>query len=265
VRTRGRALPRARAQERAARLGRSAARRKKRTCSSRDRLRADRRRRSLLPHDSASRESFSPSDVAEMYRLRWEVELFSRTESGVLMDHVHRLRIRPRSPVSVTASMLAALLAAAAPDSTNRLGAAARSDGFDAGRGRSPLRRPKNRRRVGTRETRSRSPCRLRESAPRYRTSCARVFAEIASASAVPRATWRSRSSSARAIAVARNTAARSSINSHAVTRQAAAGATGKAAKHVDRQGACMDGIPKCPQRRIQVRVVKLRTARRSM
>lgn len=57
------------------------------------------------------RAIFSPSDVAELYRLRWEVELFFKNwKSGVRMDHVHRLRNPTALAVSVTASMLAALL-----------------------------------------------------------------------------------------------------------------------------------------------------------
>lgn len=57
------------------------------------------------------RSTFTPSDVAELYRVRWEVELFFRNwKGGVRMDHVHRLRNPSSLAVSVTASMLAALL-----------------------------------------------------------------------------------------------------------------------------------------------------------
>jgi hypothetical protein len=55
------------------------------------------------------REVFTVFDVAELYRLRWEVELFFRNWHGALrMDDVHRLR----HPDSVTAHVLSSLLAA---------------------------------------------------------------------------------------------------------------------------------------------------------
>lgn len=57
------------------------------------------------------RSTFTPCDVAELYRIRWEVELFFRNwKGGVRMDHVHRLRNPASLAVAVTASMLAALL-----------------------------------------------------------------------------------------------------------------------------------------------------------
>ena len=57
------------------------------------------------------RATFSPSDVGELYRIRWEVELFFKNwKGGVRMDHVHRLRNPTSLAVSVTASMLAGLL-----------------------------------------------------------------------------------------------------------------------------------------------------------
>lgn len=57
------------------------------------------------------RSIFTPCDVAELYRVRWEVELFFRNwKGGVRMDHVHRLRNPASLAVAVTASMLAALL-----------------------------------------------------------------------------------------------------------------------------------------------------------
>lgn len=57
------------------------------------------------------RSTFTPSDIAELYRIRWEVELFFRNwKGGVRMDHVHRLRNPSSLAVAVTASMLAALL-----------------------------------------------------------------------------------------------------------------------------------------------------------
>lgn len=57
------------------------------------------------------RSTFTPCDIAELYRIRWEVELFFRNwKGGVRMDHVHRLRNPSSLAVAVTASMLAALL-----------------------------------------------------------------------------------------------------------------------------------------------------------
>jgi putative transposase len=57
------------------------------------------------------RAFFTPYDVAELYRVRWEVELFFRNwKGGVRMDHVHRLRNPTSLAVAVTASLLAALL-----------------------------------------------------------------------------------------------------------------------------------------------------------
>lgn len=57
------------------------------------------------------RATFTPCDIAELYRIRWEVELFFRNwKGGVRMDHVHRLRNPSSLAVAVTASMLAALL-----------------------------------------------------------------------------------------------------------------------------------------------------------
>jgi|CXWL01.1.fsa_nt_gi hypothetical protein len=58
------------------------------------------------------REVFTPHDVAEMYRLRWEVELFFRNWKGaVRLDEVKRLSHPVSLQVAVTASLLAALLA----------------------------------------------------------------------------------------------------------------------------------------------------------
>lgn len=58
------------------------------------------------------REIFTPHDVAEIYRIRWEVELFFRNWKGaVRLDQVRHLS-HPRSlEMAITASMLAALLA----------------------------------------------------------------------------------------------------------------------------------------------------------
>jgi len=55
------------------------------------------------------REIFTPSDCAELYRVRWEVELFFRNWHGALrMDDVHRLR----HPMSLQVAILSSLLAA---------------------------------------------------------------------------------------------------------------------------------------------------------
>lgn len=58
-----------------------------------------------------TRGTFTAHDVAELYRIRWEVELFFKNwKGGVRMDHVHRLRNPTSLAVAITASMLAALL-----------------------------------------------------------------------------------------------------------------------------------------------------------
>lgn len=57
------------------------------------------------------REVFTPHDVAELYRVRWEVELFFRNWKGaVRLDQVRRLSDPKSLEVAVSASMLAALL-----------------------------------------------------------------------------------------------------------------------------------------------------------
>ena len=55
------------------------------------------------------REAFTPFDVAEIYRLRWEVELFFRDLKGaVRLDEVTRLK----NPASLRMALLASLVAA---------------------------------------------------------------------------------------------------------------------------------------------------------
>jgi hypothetical protein len=57
------------------------------------------------------RSMFTPHDVAELYRLRWEVELFFRAWHGVArMDRVHRLTNAKSVEAHVTASLLAMTL-----------------------------------------------------------------------------------------------------------------------------------------------------------
>lgn len=57
------------------------------------------------------REVFTPHDVAELYRVRWEVELFFRNWKGaVRLDQVRRLSDPKSLEVAVSASILAALL-----------------------------------------------------------------------------------------------------------------------------------------------------------
>jgi putative transposase len=66
------------------------------------------------------RATFTPCDIAELYRVRWEVELFFRNwKGGVRMDHVHRLRNPTSLAVAVTSSMLAALLSRTFQDGLN--------------------------------------------------------------------------------------------------------------------------------------------------
>jgi len=58
-----------------------------------------------------SRDIFTPHDVAELYRLRWEVELFFRNwKGGVRLDHVRFLSHPWSLQLAVTASLLAALM-----------------------------------------------------------------------------------------------------------------------------------------------------------
>jgi IS4 transposase len=58
------------------------------------------------------RDVFTPHDVAEIYRVRWEVELFFKGwKGGARLDHIHRLKNPDALAVSIAASMLAALLA----------------------------------------------------------------------------------------------------------------------------------------------------------
>lgn len=72
-----------------------------------------------VPHDDEDRyylttlprAIFSPHDIAELYRIRWEVELLFRSWRGaVRMDEVRRLRNPTSMDLAVTSSLLAALL-----------------------------------------------------------------------------------------------------------------------------------------------------------
>jgi DDE family transposase len=57
------------------------------------------------------REIFTPHDVAELYRVRWEAELFFRNWKGaVRLDQVRHLSHQKSLAIAVTSSMLAALL-----------------------------------------------------------------------------------------------------------------------------------------------------------
>ena len=59
-----------------------------------------------------SRELFTPHDVAELYRLRWEIELFFRGLKGaVRLDEVRRLENQESLHAIVYASLVAAVLA----------------------------------------------------------------------------------------------------------------------------------------------------------
>ena len=59
-----------------------------------------------------ARERFSPYDVAELYRVRWEIELFFRGLKGALrLDEVGRMEHRDSLDAVVSASLLAAVLA----------------------------------------------------------------------------------------------------------------------------------------------------------
>ena len=57
------------------------------------------------------REIFTPHDVAELYRVRWEVEILFRGWKGAMrLDEVRRLRTPPSLEAAVSASLLAASL-----------------------------------------------------------------------------------------------------------------------------------------------------------
>jgi hypothetical protein len=71
-----------------------------------------------------ARDVFSPNDVAELYRTRWEVELFFRGLKGALrLDEVRRLVHRDSLDVVVSATLLAALLAREITSTINHLAA----------------------------------------------------------------------------------------------------------------------------------------------
>lgn len=70
------------------------------------------------------RERFSPHDVAEIYRVRWEVELYFRHWRGATrLDEVRRLRDPIALEVAVLASLLASLLSHEIHDALDRLAA----------------------------------------------------------------------------------------------------------------------------------------------
>jgi len=70
------------------------------------------------------REIFSPQDIAEIYRVRWEVELYFRHWRGaVRLDEVRRLRDPVALEVAVLASLLAALLSHEIHDALDRVAA----------------------------------------------------------------------------------------------------------------------------------------------
>jgi hypothetical protein len=76
-----------------------------------------------------AREVFSPHDVAELYRMRWEVELFFRGLKGALrLDEVRRLEHRDSLDAVVSASLLAAVLARDLTRWLNELTAESASD-----------------------------------------------------------------------------------------------------------------------------------------
>jgi len=59
-----------------------------------------------------ARELFTPHDIAELYRMRWEIELFFRGWKGALrLEEVRRLQNEDSLEVMLTASLLASTLA----------------------------------------------------------------------------------------------------------------------------------------------------------
>jgi len=68
------------------------------------------------------RAIFTPHDIAEIYRVRWEVELFFRHWKGaVRLDEVRRLKVPDALEVAVLASLLASLLSQEIHDALERL------------------------------------------------------------------------------------------------------------------------------------------------
>lgn len=75
---------------------------------------------------SLSRAEYSPYDVAELYRLRWEIELFFRGLKGaVRLDEVRRLQNEDSLHAIVYGTLLAAMLARDITASLNALASAA--------------------------------------------------------------------------------------------------------------------------------------------
>jgi hypothetical protein len=75
------------------------------------------------------RAIFTPYDIAELYRVRWEVELFFRGWRGALrLDEVRRLAHPQSLNAAVTASLLAAVLAQQITATLNQLAAAQAAD-----------------------------------------------------------------------------------------------------------------------------------------
>lgn len=86
-----------------------------------------------------SREVFTPHDLAEIYRVRWEVELFFRGwKGGAQLDQVHRLKNPESLAACVAASMLAALLARDIHGRLDRLGQGAADAATNAVHGAVP-------------------------------------------------------------------------------------------------------------------------------
>ena len=74
------------------------------------------------------RAIFTAHDVAEIYRVRWEVELFFRHWKGaVRLDEVRRLSDPAALKVAVLSSMLASLLSHEIHDALGRLDSEAES------------------------------------------------------------------------------------------------------------------------------------------
>ena len=72
------------------------------------------------------RAIFTPHDIAELYRIRWEVELFFRGWRGAMnLDEVRRLS----HPLSLEAIILASLLAAVLAQQINHRAPTARRRG----------------------------------------------------------------------------------------------------------------------------------------
>lgn len=121
------------------------------------------------------RDRFTPFDVAEIYRVRWEVERFFRTLRGaVRLDEVRRLRNPVSMQVALMASMIAATLGQELTSALNARQAQPCETEDEPARGLVPDARPTIARCEPAPHTAGFSPRSARLDGPRVRTRRAR-------------------------------------------------------------------------------------------